>query len=200
MHDELSRLLVAREGHFRLESGHHTNRWFDLDLLFVEPARVQPLAQALASRLAAHRIEAVCGPLVGGAFLAQMVAATLGVAFQYTERVLPADGDGMYRASYRLPAGLRERVRDRAVAIVDDVISAGSAVGGTYAELLACHARPVVVGALLTLGTAGRQFFAERHVPVESLAQLPFELWLPDACPRCAAGESLEDPGAPASV
>jgi orotate phosphoribosyltransferase len=35
-------LLAARQGHFKLESGHHGDLWLDLDQLLGQPARLQP--------------------------------------------------------------------------------------------------------------------------------------------------------------
>ena len=185
--------MTARRGHFRLESGHHSQLWLDLDGLFVEPARVAPFVNDLAQTLRAHNPAAVCGPLVGGAFLAQMLAAALQVEFAFTERVLPAGREGLYPAEYRLPRGLRHRVRGKRVAIVDDVISAGSAVRGTHAELEAHGAHPGVVGALLVLGSLGPTFFEEQGVPVTSVAKLPYDMWLPEGCPLCVSGLALED-------
>src|SRR5262245_41951365 len=104
MRDDLVRLLSARRGHFRLESGHHGDLWLDLDALLHRPHLLRPFVIALAGRLSAHAVEAVCGPLVGGAFVAQAVAAELGVSCFWTERVAGPVG-------YRLPDGLRGRAR-----------------------------------------------------------------------------------------
>ncbi|MGH7526383.1 MAG: orotate phosphoribosyltransferase [Gemmatimonadales bacterium] len=191
--DDILELVAARQGHFRLESGHHSTLWLDLDTLFAQPARIRPLVDRLAQALQPYELQGICGPLVGGAFLAQAVASTLAVEFCFTERVMPAERDGMHRARYRLPRGLRDRVAGKRFAIVDDVISAGSAAGGSYAELQAHGAHPEVVGALLVLGSVGRNFFSELGVSVEALAQLPYELWVPEECPSCASGTPLED-------
>jgi orotate phosphoribosyltransferase len=93
--NEVSRLLSKREGHFALESGHHGELWLDLELLFLHPPRIQPLAAALSERIAKHGVEAVCGPLVEGAFVGLMVASALGVPFAYSERVLEPDARGL---------------------------------------------------------------------------------------------------------
>jgi orotate phosphoribosyltransferase len=122
-----------------------------------------------------------------------MLSATLQVEFSFTERVLPAGREGLYRAEFRLPLGLRERVRGKRIAVVDDVISAGSAVRGTYAELQAHGAQPCVVGALLMLGSVASDFFTQQGVPVTSVAQLPYELWMPGECPLCVTGLPIED-------
>jgi orotate phosphoribosyltransferase len=193
MREDLFDLVAGREGHFRLESGHHSKLWLDLDPLFVQPDRVRPLVDALAQALRAHEFAGVCGPLVGGAFLAQMLASALAMEFFFTERVLPAGKDGLYRAEYRLPPGLRTRVRGKRIAIVDDVISAGSAVRGTYTELQRYGAQPVVVGGLLVLGSAAVSFFAQEGLPVEAATRAPYELWAPAECPLCASQLPLED-------
>ena len=187
------RLVSGRRGHFRLESGHHGGLWLDLDPLFVEPQRVEPFVTALAATLRPYEVHAVCGPLLGGAFLAQLVARALGVEFYFTERIVPAEPGGLYRAKYRLPPALAQRVVGKRVAMVDDVMSAGSALRGTYAGLESHGAVPVVAGALLVLGAAGEDFFQARGIAVEAVARDDYQLWLPAACPLCAAGIDLED-------
>jgi orotate phosphoribosyltransferase len=191
-------LVFARQGHFRLESGHHGRLWFDLDGLFVEPDRVRPLVARLADALRGRDLAAICGPLVGGAFLAQMLASALQVDFLFTERAMPAEREALYGARYGLPRAVRDGVGGKRVAIVDDVISAGSAVRGTFAALQARGAQVPVIGALCLLGSSPVRFFAEYGVPVASVAQLPYDLWLPRECPLCAAGQPLEDVAVPA--
>src|SRR5436190_9630474 len=93
---EIVRLMAPQRGHFRLESGHHGDLWLDLDSLFLRPTRLLRFAAAVAKRLGDLSIEAVCGPLVGGAFLAQAVAAELDVEFYHTERFGTTGGGGIY--------------------------------------------------------------------------------------------------------
>jgi orotate phosphoribosyltransferase len=198
MRDAFLALVDGRRGHFALESGHHGGLWLDLDPLFAEPARVAPFVAALADALRPHAPEVVCGPLLGGAFLAQLVAQALGADFAFTERRMPA-GEGMYRARYHLPPALARRVRGRRVATVDDVMSAGSALRGTVAALEAHDATVVAAGALLVLGDAGASWFDRRGVPVVAAARADYALWTPDECPLCAAGAPLEDVTGPPS-
>jgi orotate phosphoribosyltransferase len=195
-------IVTARRGHFRLESGHHGGLWLDLDSLFADARRIEPYVTALAHALQPYEVSVVCGPLLGGAFLAQLVARELAVEFCFTERVLLAEGPGLYPVRYRLPPAFVARVRGQRVALVDDVMSAGSALRGTYAELETHRATPVVAGALLVLGETGAAYFAEREIPVEAVARDDYQLWLPAECPLCAAGLPLEDialpvPGSP---
>ncbi len=185
--------LSGRRGHFRLESGHHGELWFDLERLFVRPRELQPLAAELAARLAGLQPEVVCGPLLGGALLAHMIAGELGCEFAFAEPLGIRQGPGLYRAQYRIPAALQEVVRGHRVAVVDDAISAGSSVRATLADLRRCGAMPVALAALLVLGQAGADFAESQGLPLESVAQLPHALWRPEECPLCAAGMPLED-------
>ena len=192
MQKEVLSLPAARRGHFRLESGHHGDLWLDLELLCLRPDAVRKWAAELAKRLATHSIDAVCGPLVEGAFVALLTASELGVEFTYSERFAPPERGGLYPVTYRIPAALRPRLCGRRVAIVNDVINAGAAVRGTLQDLKACGAEPVALGALLVLGSFSSRLAAENKLALESIASLPNSLWTPSECPLCAAGVPLE--------
>jgi orotate phosphoribosyltransferase len=186
MHDDVIALLPARRGHFLLESGHHGDLWLDLELLCLKPDPVRRLAAHLATRLAPYAIEAVCGPLVEGAFVALMVAAELGVPFSYAERFPNPARSALFPVDYRVRRALRAHVRGKRVGIVNDVINAGSAVRGTLADLEACKARPIAIGTLLVLGSSASRIAADRGVALETLASLPNNIWTPGECPMCA--------------
>src|SRR5205085_1811643 len=122
-----------------------------------------------------------------------MAALNLNVRFTYAERFFRPTQGGLFPAGYRVPATLREELRGKRVAIVNDVINAGSAVRGAYDDLQACGAVVVGIGALLVLGTAGPEFARQHGTPLRSLASLPNRIWAPADCPLCASGVPLED-------
>ena len=185
-----------RTGHFVLESGYHTDLWLTLDALFVSPPKTAPLVEALAERIRPHHVSAVCGPLQGGAFLAQTLAAALEVEFYFTHPVTTErEGSKLFAAEYKLPAELATRVKGTRVAVVDDVISAGSSVRATAAAIDDAGGSTVVVAALVLLGRVGADHFARLSIPVESLEQRDLKTWEPGACPLCAAGVPLEQCG-----
>lgn len=192
MQDELIKLLAGRRGHFQMESGYHSERWFKLDALFDQPASLQPFVAELARRLAEHRIEAVCGSMTGGAKLAALIAAELNVEYFFTERFEQSGAIGFFPVKYLVPVARREAVRGKTVAIVDDAVSAGSAARGTFADLVACGARPVALGALFVLGGAAARFAQENDLALEGIAQMSFGLWPPAECPLCKAGLAVE--------
>ncbi len=188
------KLVSGRRGHFRLESGYHSDLWLDLDPLFADARAVDPFATALSDALRPHNPSVICGPLLGGAFLAQLVARAIDAEFCFTERVAAGPGEGLFQVTYRLPRAFAKRVAGKRVAMVDDVMSAGSALRGTYAELQAHEAIPVAAGALLILGVTGADFFAQRSLAVEAPVRDRHALWTPAECPLCAAGVALEEP------
>ncbi|HET7745855.1 MAG TPA: phosphoribosyltransferase family protein [Vicinamibacteria bacterium] len=190
-------LVSARRGHFRMESGLHGGLWLDLDTLFANSWKVQPFVDALVAALEPYEIAAVCGPMTGGAFLAHWVAMALGLEFAFAERTAD-DGGGLYPARYRIPAALAARMAGRPVALVDDVMSAGSSLRATHEAVRAAGGHPIVAGTLLALGTRGVSFFEERDIRVEAVVRADFDCWTPDACPACASGVPLHDvaPGA----
>lgn len=180
-------LLAVRKGHFVLESGHHGDLWLDLELVCLRPDLVLPLAVELARRLSAWNAEVICGPLVEGAFIGLLAAAELGAQFTYAESIADPSEQGLFPVRYRIPQPLRSVVRNKRVAIVNDVINAGSAVRGTFRDLEECGAELAGIGALLVLGDAAIEFAAAKNVPLESLAAMPNHLWTPEECPLCAA-------------
>ena len=185
-------LLAVRRGHFRMESGYHSGSWFELGSLFDQREELRPFVSDLAKRLSAHGIEAVCGPMTGGAKLAELIAVELRVACFVAERFAAPDATGMFPVKYRLSAAQCQSARGRAVAIVDDAISAGSAVRGTHQDLVACGARPVALGSLIAFGDAAARFATEHELAFEAIELLPFDMWAPSDCPLCSAGVAFD--------
>lgn len=142
--------------------------------------------------LARYPIDAVCGPLVEGALVASLVAPALAVPFTYTERSV-SSRTGLFPVDYVLPAPFRDRLRGRRVAIVNDVINAGSAVRGTLAALQECGAQPVAIGTLAVLGRGAVRLASEARIPLAALVTLPNEIWPAAECPLCARQIPLDD-------
>jgi orotate phosphoribosyltransferase len=141
--------IPKRNGHFRLESGHHSDLWMTLETLCSTPSALRSSIAALAERVRQYSIDVACGPLNEGAFVALMVAQEIGCGFAYAERFVRQERqDDLFPVEYRLPAAQRAIVEGKRVAILNDVTSAGSAVRGTYEDLERLHANVVVIGSL----------------------------------------------------
>jgi orotate phosphoribosyltransferase len=192
MADTITALLAGRRGHFLMESGYHSGSWFELGALFDHPAGLRPFVTELAKRLSSHGIDAVCGPMTGGAKLAELIGNELGVAHHVADRFETPGASGLFPITYRIPDERRPKLRGRSVAIIDDAISAGSAVRGTYTDLIACGARPVALGALILFGDAASAFATRMGLALEGIERMPLDMWRPAECPLCGAGITVE--------
>jgi orotate phosphoribosyltransferase len=183
--DDILAAVKATRGHFLYESGHHGDLWLDLDELFVDARRAHSWAQALAQAAAPTKPDVVCGPLTGGAFVAQSMAIELGAHFAFAQR---------HDARYTIPAGLRAALHRRRVLLVDDAVNAASATRATLAELNDHGAELAGLASLLALGGGAEALAAEHDAPFFTLATAERRLWAPETCPLCAEGEPLLEP------
>jgi len=192
MRESVLSLVSGRQGHFRLESGHHGDLWFQLETLCLNAREIRSFAARLAELLKRHNVEVVCGPLVEGAFVALLVSLELGCEFVYAERFANENREGLFPVEYPLPKALRPAVKGKRVAIVNDVINAGSAVRGAFSDLRIHGATVIAIGALLALGDAIDDFATKHGVALELLERMPNNLWTPERCPLCASSVPLE--------
>lgn len=195
---ELISLVDGRDGHFLMESGYHGETWLDLDTLLLRPAKLARFVDVLADRLSrAADADAICGPLLGGGLIASAIATRLDLELYVSELVAPPDvSGGLFRARYAVRGATRSRLRSRRVAIVDDVVNAGSATRATVSDLREAGAEVVAIGALMVLGTSAAAYAEQEHVPLVYTAAMAHRLWLPAECPMCSAGQPLENPAA----
>ena len=183
--------LPARKGHFELESGLHTDTWLELETAFVDPQKFQPLTDALADLLQPFDPTAVCGPVAGGALVAQAVAQRLKLRFYFSELERTRTMGGLFNAIYRLPPSVRAQAAGERFAVVDDAISAGSSTRATMEDLDGLGAKTVVVGSIWMLGERGEKLFTTKSIPVVAVERGPLVTWAPSDCPLCRSAEPL---------
>jgi orotate phosphoribosyltransferase len=189
----LLELVGSRRGHFELESGHHGELWLDLDGLFLKPAKLTPFIDELGARLDACRPDGICGPALGGALIAMSIAEQLDTDFFVAERVAVSPGTAqLFTAHYAVADAVRGHLEGRRIAVVDDVVNAGSATRATVADMRDAGAHVVAIGALLVLGDAAERYARAQAIELTAVATLPNRLWEPDDCPMCIAGDRLE--------
>ena len=190
---DLVQLARARSGHFDLGTGYHGDLWLDLDALLLRPALLRAHVRWLAERLREHSVDAVCGPLEGGAFLAYAVADLLGVAFLAGYRspaVRPGQATG-----YRLPP-VPGGIGGWRVVVVDDAVNAGTAVAACLQDIRDQGAVAVAVAALLSLSAASATVPERMGVPFYAAGTIPSRAWPAGQCPLCTTGVRFTDPAA----
>ena len=191
-----------REGHFKLKSGRHGDRYLEKFQVLQWPERVAEICRYLADSLmvsaspdGSRAIDVVIGPTTGGVVLAHETARNLGTRGIFAEQVTGAAGQTRreLRRGFRIQPGER-------VALVDDVVTTGTsllemiplieAAGGELAAIAVIVDRSGELDALTSPAT-GRVYRARA---LWSLNLPTYEAG-PDICPGCAAGLPLEAPG-----
>lgn len=186
-----------REGHFKLKSGRHGDRYLEKFQVLQWPERVAEICGYLADAAAAAgttQLDVVIGPTTGGVILAHEVGRRLGTRGIFAEHV--SDANGSHR---ELRRGFRIAVGER-VALVDDVVTTGAsllemiplieATGGEIAAIAVIVDRSGELHELVSPAT-GRRY----HATALWSLNLPTYEPGPQTCPGCAAGLALEAPG-----
>ena len=173
------------EGHFRLSSGLHSDRYLQSALVLQYPEFADALGQALASRTRHLQPTVVLSPALGGIVIGQEVGRALGVRSIFAER---QDGTLVLRRGFTLDA------LDR-VLVVEDVITTGGSTRETAAVAESFGALVTGAAAIIDRGSDP----ARLNMPTQSLVRLDVPTYAPEACPLCAKGVAIVKPGSRAS-
>ncbi len=169
------------EGHFRLTSGRHSNRYIQCARVLMEPKYTEALCSHLAESFREEKVDLVIGPAMGGIVISYEMARQLGVPSLVTERV---EGKMTLRRNFAIEPGQR-------VLVVEDVVT----TGGSVLEVvdIVREAGGEVAGiALLVDRTGGKIDLGAR---LEACLSMNVESWEADACPLCKDGVPVVKPG-----
>jgi orotate phosphoribosyltransferase len=182
-HDELLAELERRgailSGHFRLSSGRHSDRFVQKFRILEDPALLERVVAALLAAMTPLSADLVVSAAVGGIVLGYECARQLGTRGIFVEK---EDGEP------RLRRGFVIEPSDR-VLVVEDVVTTGLSVHEVLDVVRAAGATIAAVAAIVQRAPVdfGVRSFALLDLPIAS-----FE---PEACPQCAAGEPITEPG-----
>ena len=169
------------EGHFKLSSGLHSDRYLQSALVLQHPEFAEQLGRALAARLEHLQPTVILSPALGGIVVGQEVARALHVRAIFAER---QDGKLTLRRGFTLVPSDR-------VAVVEDVITTGLSTRETIDAAEATGAQVLGAASIIDRGSDASRL----HVPLQSLVRMQVPAYSPDACPLCAAGQPVVKPG-----
>lgn len=189
----LARRGALLDGHFRLSSGRHSDRFVQKFRVLEDPALLEPVARAIADRFRPLKPTIVVGAAVGGILLSYEVARQLGTKAIFIEK---QNGVPMLRRGFTLAA------RDRAL-LVEDVLTTGLSARETIDVVRGQGAEIVGLGVIVSRGSVtlspstplGTGSVEGNTIPVYVLLELPLRSYDEADCPQCRAGEPLTDPG-----
>lgn len=183
--DFVSHILVSEnallEGHFKLTSGKHSNRYIEKIKVLQNPKAVHELCKRMAQRLESYDFDCVVGPAYGGIVLAYDTALQMGKNFIFTQR---NDGVMSIRSGFDLS-------KVKKVAIIEDILSTGGSVNEVIECLQGSGIEIAVIGVLVDRSGGKLEFVA----PLESLLSLEVPAWEPENCELCMQEFPLTKPG-----
>jgi orotate phosphoribosyltransferase len=173
------------EGHFRLSSGLHSDRYLQSALVLQYGEFAEALGHALAERTRHLQPTVVLSPALGGIVIGQEVGRALGVRAIFAER---QEKTLLLRRGFSLDASDR-------VLIVEDVITTGGSTRETAVVAEAAGALVAGAAAIIDRGSDP----ARLALPLQALVRLEVPTYQPDSCPLCAKGIAVVKPGSRAS-
>ena len=168
------------EGHFRLTSGLHSDRYLQSALVLQYPEFAAALGEAIGARTRHLDATAVLSPALGGIIIGQEVARALGVRAIFAER---------HEGALTLRRGFSLSSADR-VLIVEDVITTGGSTRETAKVAAASGAAVLGAAAIIDRGTPGHL-----QLPLQALVQMTVPTYSPESCPLCEKGIAVVKPG-----
>ena len=166
---------VLLEGHFRLTSGRHSNRYLQCAKIFRYPKYSEELCSALAEKFRNEGVEVVVGPAMGAVQMAYEVSRALHCENFFAER--GEDGKMCLRRGFEVLPGQK-------VLVVEDVVTTGGSVREVIDIVKAAGGEVAGVGSMVDR-TGGKIDFG---VPFHAVVTLDVESWAPEECPLCKAG------------
>jgi orotate phosphoribosyltransferase len=169
------------EGHFRLTSGLHSERYLQSALVLQYPDLAARLGDAVAQRTRELRPTVVLSPALGGIVIGQEAGRALGVRAIFAER---QDGKLTLRRGFTLSPSDR-------VLVVEDVITTGGSTRETIDVARACGAEVVGAASIIDRGSDPGRL----DLPLVSLVKMEVPTYQPESCPLCAGGLPIVKPG-----
>ena len=174
---------VLLDGHFRLTSGRHSNKYLQCAKIFRNTKYSEELCAALAEQFADEGVEVVIGPAMGAVQMAYEVSRHLKCENFFAER--EADGKMALRRGFEVKPGMK-------VLLVEDVVTTGGSVKEVLELVKAAGADVVGIGSIVDR-TGGKIDFG---VPFKAVISVEVESWEPENCPLCKEGKiELVKPG-----
>ncbi len=173
------------EGHFRLSSGRHSDRFVQKFRILEDPALLEPVSQMIAAKFRTANPTIVVGAALGGILLAYEVARQLGTKAIFVEK---ENGVPVLRRGFALSPADR-------VLVVEDVVTTGLSVREVLGVVR--HSGAGVVGVGIVVARAQQSFDSAQDdkIPVYAVLSLPIVSYDVAECPQCRAGEAVIDPG-----
>jgi len=171
-------LRVLQEGHFLLNSGLHSQYYFQKFRILENPAATTKLCGIIVSEFNDRNVDWVIGPTTGGIIIAFEVARQLGVSCGFAEE----------RGGKRV-VGRGFDIKSKRVLLVDDVMTTGKSLIETIDAIREKAGEIIGVAVLIDR--------SEKQLPFKPFAvyKTVVENYVAEECPLCRSGVQLQKLG-----
>jgi orotate phosphoribosyltransferase len=173
------------QGHFRLSSGRHSDRYFQCAKVLQYPEHARNFGKLIAERMKDLEADAVISPAMGGIIIGYEVAAHLGVRSIFGERT---EGVMALRRGFEIQAGER-------LIVIEDVITTGKSTMEVVSLVEGYGGVTVGIGCIADR-SGGK---AALPVPAVSLLLMEVLSWEASECPLCSKNIPVVYPGSRSS-
>ncbi len=174
----LKELRVLQQGHFLLNSGLHSEFYFEKFRILENPLATTKLCALIVEHFKELNIDWVIGPTTGGVIIAFETARQLNSYAGFAEE----------REGKRI-IGRGFDIKNKRILVVDDVLTTGKSLKQTLKAIEASQGDVVGIGVLVDR--------SNQTMPFEYYATYQKEVvnYSPDNCPLCKKGIPLIRPG-----
>jgi len=178
----LQKVGAFRAGHFVFTSGLHADMYVNKDALYPYTTETSRLCREMAGRFRDKNIEAVSGPAIGAAILAQWVAYHLSEMTGHEVYAAGAEKDGA--GGFVLRRGYDKIVAGKNVLVVEDLTTTGGSIKKAIGAVRAAGGNVVGAIALCNRGDVTKEMIGNPPI-FDQLVKLHLEQWPESECELC---------------
>ena len=178
----LQKVGAFRAGHFVFTSGLHADMYVNKDALYPYTTETSRLCREMAGRFRDKNIEAVSGPAIGAAILAQWVAYHLSEMTGHEVYAAGAEKDG--EGGFVLRRGYDKIVAGKNVLVVEDLTTTGGSIKKAIDAVRAAGGNVVGAIALCNRGDVTKEMIGNPPI-FDQLVKLHLEQWPESECELC---------------
>jgi len=182
LENSMREIGVIKDGHFKLESGRHSDCYIYKDQILHNPRLTLRMISMFVNTHQHILVDFITGPSMAGTCFAAMYAVLVNKPFVCPDKVVE---DGVTRFRFRVQH--KRFIKGKSGLIIDDIIKTGESIEDLVAEMIHCKAEPKKVFCIWNIG-------GWQELEHTSLINTKLDSWAVDECPMCVSGVPLIDP------
>ncbi len=181
----LQKVGAFRSGHFVFTSGRHSDSYVLKDAMYAYTRETSQVCREMAERFKDAGVEAVIGPAIGAAILAQWTAHHLSEMTGREVFGVYADKDG--KGGFIIKRGYDRVIKGKKTLIVEDLTTTGGSIAKVVEAARAAGADVVGAIALVNRGDVTKEQVGNPPVFAQ-LLNVQLDSWEEKDCELCEKG------------